>query len=319
MRFETHIRSAQAIAGYLSGGQEQVQLTWISAVPLIDDGSEMEGDEEDELEPEEGLEPIEALFEDLILQEDEDECQEPAVEVLSTEMPMTSQSNTKDKSSTSTVPWGRKVLKDVPHEGPSGPHAMAPWGPEIPMGIPLAHKGLLVPQVHWTAAMDLDVDKQMLAELKGLLKNVKAKHAECPLKVKAQRGLSYFKNSDIDRLGKALTALDDVCITGGVLLLQYVFTYLIPTLNAPAHQFAVLTSYDLALIQCDASKDEIWRSARKSEFWCKELWIIPIHRARSQHWVLCIVNIKKQEILVYDSLAGPQSSWQDDIQVSLNL
>lgn len=312
MRFETHICSAQAIAVYLSGGQEQVQLTWISAVPLIDDGSEMEGDEEDELE--EGLEPIEALFGDLILQEDEDECQEPTVEALSMETPMTS----KDKSSTSTVLWGHKALMDVLHEGPSGPHVMTTWGPEMPMAIPHKSPSPLVLQVHWTAAMDVDVDKQTLAELKGLLKNVKTKHAECPLKAKAQRGLSYFKNSDIDRLGKALTALDDVCVTGGVLLLQYVFTYLIPTVNSPAHQFAVLTTYDLALIQCDASKDEIWRSAQKSEFWCRELWIIPIHRARSQHWVLCIVNIKKQEILIYDSLAGPQSSWQDDIQVSLN-
>jgi len=59
----------------------------------------------------------------------------------------------------------------------------------------------------------------------------------------------------------------------------------------------------------------LWRIARHSTYWERNLWIVPIHRYTPyEHWVLGVVNFVRGEIAVFDSLAD-QSLWERDVEV----
>jgi Ulp1 family protease len=59
----------------------------------------------------------------------------------------------------------------------------------------------------------------------------------------------------------------------------------------------------------------LWRTVRRSVYWEKPLWLVPIHRtAPYEHWVLGVVDFARQEIGFFDSIAD-QSLWEQDVQV----
>jgi hypothetical protein len=150
---------------------------------------------------------------------------------------------------------------------------------------------------------DYRVDTKLLRRLSAI-----DEIADCHQKNQQRRiparALSYFTEPDIKWLETPGKMLDDACINGGALILQYVFTNLATTSSNPVNKITMLTSYDFPHIKHGASDDEIWRVANRSEYWDKGIWILPIHRAEQHHWILCAINVCNNEILTYDSLAG---------------
>jgi Ulp1 family protease len=47
-------------------------------------------------------------------------------------------------------------------------------------------------------------------------------------------------------------------------------------------------------------------------YWQKNVWILPIHRSATEHWVTCVIYLQECRLLLFDSLAG--RTWSGDIQ-----
>ena len=78
-----------------------------------------------------------------------------------------------------------------------------------------------------------------------------------------------------------------------------------------SHQIAIISTLALPTLE-DGS---LWRLVRRSTFWQKTLWLVPIHRTTPyEHWVLGIIDFTHQEIRYFDSIAD-KSLWKQDIQV----
>jgi len=102
--------------------------------------------------------------------------------------------------------------------------------------------------------------------------------------------------------------LNDVCINGGAALLQEHFH--------DTKKIAILTTYDILRVRYRASDDDLWRNIRKTKYWCRDTWILPIHRRTTEHWVLCVICLEDHRLLLFDSLAA-EHPWQQDIKVCL--
>lgn len=96
-----------------------------------------------------------------------------------------------------------------------------------------------------------------------------------------------------------------MCINDGAALL---LSHLNPT---QSEKIAIISTLALSTLDDGA----LWRLLRRSAFWRKNMWLVPIHRmAPYEHWVLGIVDFTHQEIKYFDSLAD-KSLWKEDVQV----
>jgi hypothetical protein len=132
-----------------------------------------------------------------------------------------------------------------------------------------------------------------------------------------EQGLSnsMFDPSDINRLLSPRELLNDVCINGCAALLQCQFS----ASTCPQAEYsqccAILSTFDLPRARYKASDQDLWRHLKRSSYWTKDLWILPIHRPTSLgHWVLCVIALRSHEIYLFDSLVG-QRAWKHDIKV----
>jgi hypothetical protein len=114
-----------------------------------------------------------------------------------------------------------------------------------------------------------------------------------------------FEPSDIQRFASPTEWLNDVCINDGAILLQLHLN------TSQSDMIAIISTLALPTLK----DDSLWRIARHSTYWERNLWIVPIHRyAPYEHWVLGVVNFVRGEIAVFDSLAD-QSLWERDVEV----
>jgi hypothetical protein len=122
---------------------------------------------------------------------------------------------------------------------------------------------------------------------------------------KAQHRGVDFRPSDIARFENPTAQLNDVCMNDSATLLQSHF-------NTPYSDVIAIIS-TLAL---PTSEDGyLWRIARHSMYWEKDLWLVPLHRtAPYEHWVLCVLDFPRRQIGHFDSLAD-QSLWEQDVKV----
>ena len=96
-----------------------------------------------------------------------------------------------------------------------------------------------------------------------------------------------------------------MCVNDGAILLQ---SHLSAT---QSNHIAIISTLALPTLEDGA----LWRLARRSAFWQKNLWLIPIHRTVPyEHWVLGIADMTRQEIRYFDSIAD-ENLWEQDIQV----
>ncbi|PPQ70113.1 hypothetical protein CVT26_013398 [Gymnopilus dilepis] len=130
-------------------------------------------------------------------------------------------------------------------------------------------------------------------------------------------GPSFFLPQDLQRLSQMGSMLNDVCLNGCAAVLKY---YLDndPILAPGSRRCALFTSHDLVRARYKARDKELWRIMSASQYWTKDVWILPIHRPRQLHWVLCVAYPRYGTVLLYDSLVG-QQLWSNDLKDVSNL
>ena len=122
-----------------------------------------------------------------------------------------------------------------------------------------------------------------------------------------------FGPEDLEILNNPTALLNDVCINGGGALLQH----LLSAKNLPSamhsQRCALFSTFDLLRIRSGASDDDLWRNVKFTRYWEKDVWILPIHRPHTRHWVLCCISHKTRELFLFDSLAA-ERPWRKEIQ-----
>ncbi|KAH7905288.1 hypothetical protein BJ138DRAFT_1017919 [Hygrophoropsis aurantiaca] len=122
-----------------------------------------------------------------------------------------------------------------------------------------------------------------------------------------------FEPRELAILASPTARLNDGCINGCAQLLQRTFV------SAHAERCAVLSSHDLLRIHYNASDEVLWKGTYRTDYWLKDIWIIPVHRpAPVRHWVLCIVSRTTRELFLFDSFAERQQ-WRSDVKDIMQL
>ena len=130
-------------------------------------------------------------------------------------------------------------------------------------------------------------------------------HTTHPRRLQLEHRVVDFSPSDIQRLKSPTAWLNDVCINDGAALLQSHLG------SSHFDRIAIISSLAIPTL----NDDTLWRVTRRSAFWQKSCWLVPIHRtAPYKHWVLGIIDFTHQEVGLFDSLAD-ESLWELDIQV----
>ncbi|KAG6808439.1 hypothetical protein H0H92_004109, partial [Tricholoma furcatifolium] len=130
-----------------------------------------------------------------------------------------------------------------------------------------------------------------------------------------RRGRVVFGPQELQILSSTDGMLNDLCINGIAALLAQKFSDPAHPFSSSARRCAVFSSYDLPLMRHRASTEEIWRRTRHTEYWSRDVWILPIHHSATQHWVMCTVFPHRGEIYIFDSLAA-RESWPQQVQLT---
>jgi len=82
-----------------------------------------------------------------------------------------------------------------------------------------------------------------------------------------------------------------------------------------AQRCAVLSTHDLPRVRHNATDDTILQNTLWTQYWEKDVWILPIHRPSCiGHWVVCTVDFAFKRLSLFDSFAE-RKPWKKDIQV----
>ncbi|KII90983.1 hypothetical protein PLICRDRAFT_67778, partial [Plicaturopsis crispa FD-325 SS-3] len=122
-----------------------------------------------------------------------------------------------------------------------------------------------------------------------------------------------FEPSDLRILASPTARLNDNCMNGGARLLHSLS-------SAPnASRCAILSTFELVRIRDKSTDDVLWRNIRRSSYWLKDIWIVPIHRTSPVgHWVLCTIYPRRSELFLFDSLCG-RRAWSSDVETIMEL
>lgn len=126
-----------------------------------------------------------------------------------------------------------------------------------------------------------------------------------------------FSPAEISRFSSPTALLNDQCLNGGALLLQTQLIRITEENGSPASEaqsVAILATHDLVRIRYGASDDDVWRNVKHVEYWSKPIWILPIHRQDTHHWVVCIIYPERKCLHLFDSFVD-RSAWHADLKV----
>ncbi|KAF7976360.1 hypothetical protein HWV62_6913 [Athelia sp. TMB] len=104
--------------------------------------------------------------------------------------------------------------------------------------------------------------------------------------------------------------LNDNSLNGAAILLQT--QILKSNINSTA-SVAILSTHDLVRIHYGSPDDQLWRGAKATQYWDKNVWILPIHRPTACHWVLCVIYLDTKQLRLFDSF-GEECPWYTDIK-----
>ncbi|KAF8425356.1 hypothetical protein L210DRAFT_3653217 [Boletus edulis BED1] len=195
------------------------------------------------------------------------------------------------------------TLADYLSDNPSTPNGV-PEEPDDPVSCPYA-------RIIWEHPPNMSVDDTPPPS--SNYKDVQGTLVERTRPPKDGFSRLIFEVRDIEILQSPTACLNDTCINGCIPLL---FSSIQP---ANIHQFAIFSTHDLIRIRYNADDDCLWRATKHTSFWFKDIWIIPIHRADpAGHWVLCIAHLRRQELLLFDSL-GERHGWRANVQDVMKL
>jgi len=108
--------------------------------------------------------------------------------------------------------------------------------------------------------------------------------------------------------------LNDDCINGISKFLQHIFSDPTNPHSVSSTQCAVFSTHDLLMVRYSATDEEIWRRTHGTQFWHKHIWILPIHRHSSEHWVLAVICPSTHQIFLFDSFAEIHP-WKRELKV----
>jgi len=119
-----------------------------------------------------------------------------------------------------------------------------------------------------------------------------------------------FLTNDLKIL-ESPTSLNDTCLNGCANILQETYP------SELSCRCAILSTHDLVRIRYNVDDDNLWRSFKRTSYWLKEVWILPIHRTGPPgHWVLAIIYLRTHDIHLFDSFAD-QNGWEQDVKVRI--
>ncbi|KAJ7572862.1 hypothetical protein C8J56DRAFT_986976 [Mycena floridula] len=107
--------------------------------------------------------------------------------------------------------------------------------------------------------------------------------------------------------------LNDTCMQIGASVL---FEHFVPDMRQ--QRVALLSSYLLAQFLLSTSPEAIWRTAMPSLFWQRRVWLLPVHRKATKHWVLYVVYLQSGELHMFDSF-GESRHMADEAQIVMSL
>ncbi|KAG6835936.1 hypothetical protein H0H93_013187, partial [Arthromyces matolae] len=123
----------------------------------------------------------------------------------------------------------------------------------------------------------------------------------------------YFDARDIAIMESPTQMLNDGCVNGLASLLQWCLSESTAANSEVAALAALFTTFDLPLIRRNASDGDLWRRVRRTEYWEKRYWILPIHRpSPALHWVVACILPEARRIFLFDSLAE-QEPWDSEL------
>ncbi|KAJ7850971.1 hypothetical protein B0H13DRAFT_2360391 [Mycena leptocephala] len=102
-------------------------------------------------------------------------------------------------------------------------------------------------------------------------------------------------------------------LNGVATSLHALFTSAFSPTKVSASQCAVFGTYDLPCVRYKGSDPDLWRRVAPTQYWEKPVWLIPIHRAVEEHWVLVVVVVPTRELFFFDSLAS-RGGWRQDLR-----
>jgi hypothetical protein len=105
-------------------------------------------------------------------------------------------------------------------------------------------------------------------------------------------------------------------LNGVATSLHALFTSAFSPTKVSASQCAVFGTYDLPCVRYKGSDPDLWCRVAPTQYWEKPVWLIPIHRAVEEHWVLVVVVVLTRELFFFDSLAS-RGGWRQDLRVRL--
>jgi hypothetical protein len=124
-----------------------------------------------------------------------------------------------------------------------------------------------------------------------------------------------FSPKELEIMGSSVSRLNDDCINGISKLLQYIFSEPTNPYTTSSSRCALFSTHDLLMVRYSASNEEIWRRTHGTEFWRKDIWILPIHRRfPAEHWVMAIICPHSREIFCFDSFAETHP-WKRELKV----
>ncbi|KAG2008006.1 hypothetical protein CC2G_013483 [Coprinopsis cinerea AmutBmut pab1-1] len=127
-----------------------------------------------------------------------------------------------------------------------------------------------------------------------------------------RNGLIEVSSATLELMASPSAALDDDSVNTAGALLQHIFAE--PTMASAGYSSicAVFSSFDLLAVRSQCSLLYTWDQTHHTEYWRKQVWILPIHR--QDHWVVCAIYPSHRRIILFDSLAA-KASWEIDIPV----
>lgn len=160
------------------------------------------------------------------------------------------------------------------------------------------------PTLQWSIPNDLRIDFKLLQVINsyvfqpppGTLNQTRTFHD-------SENQRFVLEASSIQRLHHPTDWLNDDCINTCSALLSQHFCN---------PKCAILSSFLFETVQGPENDDKIWRLSKRTNYWSKSVWILPIHRQDEKHWVLCSIDLNEGRILLFDSFAN-ERRWCRDV------
>ncbi|KIL57472.1 hypothetical protein M378DRAFT_16228 [Amanita muscaria Koide BX008] len=312
LRFDEHVCSAEALAQRLTGVEEPTELLWLNPVTIEAGGDVGEAmDTSDECDPD----AQEAVMADLLADEIGDDVE---LAVLgqslhqSVTVPEYLESSVNGMEDCPDTRWGLDgasaidVGQDMDLDNDSESDIEVVELEDV-MDVVLSEPTQPVSMVVDWSEMDMLCDHDLLTVLHEVSMAPSSGTSDIPRVIYRADGRIgiQFDSDDVHRLATSKKWLSDGCINGCASLLHAMFD--------SEGQWTVFSTHVLPLVHMKLKDDNIWRNTRRTKFWKRPHWIIPIHRKDESHWVLALVDVSKSTVLLFDSFAQVHITWSQDI------